>query len=211
MNANNFFRNAQGRQEERGSAAQSLSLQLLDSTSAVRSFSRFGPFALEQGKDKLFFYWNEEWYEQVAPEAARNIRVPTAAERNGDFSQTTDANGNRITIRQLPLTGQRSFPATSFRRAMVRPRAGHPQRVPPAERDAAIRPSTTPRPFPPSTRAARITSASTGTSPTARASWPATRTTPRSGCSPTAVSRATSTSRSRRSRSRARGETACSR
>ena len=39
------------------------------------------------------------------PPTPRNIRVPTEAERGGDFSQTRDGNGRPIVIRD-PLTGQ---------------------------------------------------------------------------------------------------------
>lgn len=51
------------------------------------------------GRDKLFFYFNQEYYQQLIPNVARNIRVPTAAERSGDFSNTTDGTGARIFIR----------------------------------------------------------------------------------------------------------------
>src|SRR5262245_30994576 len=49
-------------------------------------------------KEKLFFFWSQEWQEQLVPQNARQSRVPTAAEVNGDFSQTRDFNGNPITI-----------------------------------------------------------------------------------------------------------------
>ena len=39
-----------------------------------------------RGKDRLFFFFSQEWYRQLVPEAARNVRVPTAAERAGNFS-----------------------------------------------------------------------------------------------------------------------------
>ena len=36
-------------------------------------------------KDKLFFFWSEEFQEQLAPNTVRNIQVPTALESKGDF------------------------------------------------------------------------------------------------------------------------------
>ncbi|MCV5111555.1 hypothetical protein OFM52_30330, partial [Escherichia coli] len=61
-------------------------------------FGEGGP-ALWSGKNKLFFFWNQEFYRQLVPNSARLIRVPTQAERNGDFSQTTDGNGQPIVVR----------------------------------------------------------------------------------------------------------------
>ncbi|MEM4303428.1 MAG: acyl-CoA dehydrogenase family protein, partial [Candidatus Caldarchaeum sp.] len=93
---NNFFRNAQGRRAD-GTEIQPRNLYRYNSA----GYDIGGPvsfFGFNKNKDKLFFYWNQEWYEQLAPEGARNIRVPTLAEREGDFSQTVDGNGNRVTI-----------------------------------------------------------------------------------------------------------------
>ncbi|HVW83274.1 MAG TPA: carboxypeptidase-like regulatory domain-containing protein, partial [Bryobacteraceae bacterium] len=67
------------------------------------------PHLLEKTKNKLFFFWSEEWQEQLAPQSAKNITVPTALERKGDFSQSVDNNGKPLTIRdpltQAPLPG----------------------------------------------------------------------------------------------------------
>ncbi len=45
-------------------------------------------------KDKAFFYFGEEFQEQLNPQGLRNVRVPTPLERTGDFSQSLDNNGN---------------------------------------------------------------------------------------------------------------------
>ena len=51
------------------------------------------------GKNKLFFFFSQEYYRQLVPQAASvNILVPTAAERNGDFSKTVDGSGKAMTI-----------------------------------------------------------------------------------------------------------------
>jgi hypothetical protein len=58
------------------------------------------------GARRLFFFAAQEYYQQQTPATSpTNIRVPTAAERAGDFSQTRDVNGNLIAIRD-PATGQ---------------------------------------------------------------------------------------------------------
>jgi hypothetical protein len=104
LNANNYFRNAQG-QTPQGVEVQPRNLYRYNNVGydiggpIYLPEKIFGPIGgFNKDKDKLFFYWNQEWYEQLAPEGARNIRVPTLAERNGDFSQTVDGNGNPITV-----------------------------------------------------------------------------------------------------------------
>jgi hypothetical protein len=106
LNANNYFRNAQQLEASRNNGKSARSLYRYNSAGYDIGGPIYLPFlGFNKNKDKLFFYWNQEWYEQLAPEGARNIRVPTAAERNGDFSQTTDGNGNKIYIRDPLLSG----------------------------------------------------------------------------------------------------------
>jgi hypothetical protein len=67
------------------------------------------PKLMPQTKNKLFFFFSEEWQEQLAPNTARNVQVPTALERIGNFSQSTNSSGKPIVIRdpytQQPLPG----------------------------------------------------------------------------------------------------------
>lgn len=88
LNANNFFNNLRG---------------------APRNLYRFnnggydvgGPVLLPRigsggpavwsGKDRLFFFFSQEFYRQLVPEVARNIRVPTTAERAGNFGALPSA------------------------------------------------------------------------------------------------------------------------
>lgn len=52
------------------------------------------PHVFEKLKDKAFFFVGQEYQNQLNPQALRNVRVPTALERRGDFSQSLDNSGN---------------------------------------------------------------------------------------------------------------------
>lgn len=60
----------------------------------------FIPKLLPHLRQRLFFFWSEEWQEQLAPTAVKNVEVPTALERQGNFSQSLDKNGKPLTIYQ---------------------------------------------------------------------------------------------------------------
>jgi hypothetical protein len=111
FNANSFLNNANGFKPGQPGVLQN-----------PRNFYRYnqqgynigGPVLLPKKalKDKLFFFFSQEWQEQLVPQNARQSRVPTALEAAGDFSQTRDFNGNPITIRD-PRTGQ-PFPGNKI-------------------------------------------------------------------------------------------------
>ena len=108
LNADTFFNNARG-----GSAA-----------GFPRPLYRYnfygwdigGPVIIPKvinGRNKLFFFISQEYYRQLVPQAASvNIRVPTAAERSGDFSGSLDGSGKAIVITD-PTTGA-PFPSNSI-------------------------------------------------------------------------------------------------
>jgi hypothetical protein len=53
------------------------------------------PGLFNKSKKKLFFFWNQEFAHRFNPAAGpTNVRVPTALERQGDFSQSRDNSGN---------------------------------------------------------------------------------------------------------------------
>jgi hypothetical protein len=54
---------------------------------------------LLRSRQKLFFFWSEEFQRQLRPQAVKQITVPTDLERKGDFSKSVDQNGNSFTIR----------------------------------------------------------------------------------------------------------------
>jgi hypothetical protein len=87
MNANSYFNDLRGGQ----------------GPSYSRPLYRYNFYGWDFGgpirKNKLFFFASQEFYRQLVPQAtSQNIRVPTALERTGDFSQTVDGSGKAITI-----------------------------------------------------------------------------------------------------------------
>ncbi len=59
-------------------------------------------------KDKMFFFWSQEFVRRQNFAATTFVTTPTAIERQGDFSNTRDVNGALIAIKD-PNTGA-SFP-----------------------------------------------------------------------------------------------------
>jgi len=49
-------------------------------------------------KDKLFFFWSQEFYRQLVPGGTTTFYTPTELERQGDFSQSTDGAGRPVVI-----------------------------------------------------------------------------------------------------------------
>lgn len=62
-------------------------------------------------KDKLFFFWSNEFYQQLVPLSIAQYRTPTDLERQGDFSQSFNSDGSPLTIyvpgTQTPFTGNK--------------------------------------------------------------------------------------------------------
>jgi hypothetical protein len=57
------------------------------------------PGGFNSGRNKLFFFVNQEWQKRVlAQTTPQRVRVPTELERQGNFSQTRDNAGNLATI-----------------------------------------------------------------------------------------------------------------
>jgi hypothetical protein len=62
-------------------------------------------------RNKLFFFWSQDWLERTDPGGLNERRMPTQLERAGDFSQTRDLNGSLIFIRDPNLAGNCSSTA----------------------------------------------------------------------------------------------------
>jgi hypothetical protein len=56
-------------------------------------------------EDKLFFFWSQEYQRQLRPQGRRDVTLPTALERQGDFSQSVDRNGAKVFIKDPLKSG----------------------------------------------------------------------------------------------------------
>ncbi len=63
-------------------------------------YSIGGPIGKPGGNNKLFFFYSQEFSPRTAGNNVVRYRMPTALERAGDFSQTTDNNGNPYPVHQ---------------------------------------------------------------------------------------------------------------
>ena len=65
----------------------------------------FVPSHFNESRSKLFFFWSQEFQKQLRPNTLRRIKLPTALERQGDFSQSVDNNGNPFPFIRDSSTG----------------------------------------------------------------------------------------------------------
>src|SRR5262245_36768641 len=96
FNANNFFSNRQGNKRGR---------YRFNTIGGNVGGPIYIPGKFNRDRQKLFFFFSQEYLPNQTPNGPRNYTVPTALERAGDFSQTFDKNGKLITIRDWK-TGQ---------------------------------------------------------------------------------------------------------
>lgn len=61
--------------------------------------------SFNKNKDKLFFFWSQEYLPRIYPTRQGTITYPTALERAGNFSQSLDTNGRLIPVRDPQKTG----------------------------------------------------------------------------------------------------------
>src|SRR5581483_4211416 len=94
FNANNFFNNQEG-------------LERPAYRYNIANYTVSGPVILphfNHDRSKLFFFFSQEFQRQLQAFGTTTVRVPTALERAGNFSQTYDVNAKLITVRD-PLNG----------------------------------------------------------------------------------------------------------
>lgn len=65
-------------------------------------FSIGGPIGAPGGNNKFFFFYAQEFQPRTGGDTVVRFRVPTALERAGDFSQSTDNNGNLFNLIRDP-------------------------------------------------------------------------------------------------------------
>ncbi len=106
LNSNNWINNAQPQ-------ANGLARQRQLYRYNYVGFSVGGPVAIpgkwEKFREKLFFFANMEWQNQLSPNSLRNVTVPSLLERTGNFSQTQDGSGKLVSI-QDPANAKAPFP-----------------------------------------------------------------------------------------------------
>jgi hypothetical protein len=107
MNANSFVNNASPVLVNGQSAAQFPIYRYMTLGYNIGG-PIFIPGVFNRDRQKLFFFISQEWNRQITPNTPRQITVPTALERQGNFSQTRDASGTLVPIID-PTTGQQ-FP-----------------------------------------------------------------------------------------------------
>ncbi|MDQ6678733.1 MAG: Plug and carboxypeptidase regulatory-like domain-containing protein, partial [Acidobacteriota bacterium] len=98
LNANDYFNNIAGRPRT-------------PYRYNIASYSVGGPVVLPKlmrGKHRLFFFFNQEFQRQVVQYGTKTVTVPTALERQGNFSQSYNTNCSPITLKD-PLNGQKQF------------------------------------------------------------------------------------------------------
>src|SRR5581483_8136139 len=66
----------------------------------------FVPKLETRTRNKVFFFFSQEWQRQLSPNTPKNVLVPTALERKGDFSQSVNNLNQKLTFINDPLTGQ---------------------------------------------------------------------------------------------------------
>ena len=81
----------------------------------------FWPGRFNRDKNKLFFFTGQEYVPVNGPNGGlTNLTMPTAAQRNGDFSQTTNPDGTLIPILD-PLSNHTPFPGNIVPKSRINP------------------------------------------------------------------------------------------
>jgi hypothetical protein len=100
LNANDFFSNQAGR-------------PIPEYRYNIFNYLIGGPVILPKMhslRNKLFFFFNQEWQRQVQNYGVKEVTVPTALERQGNFSQSYNSNGSAVIHVNDPLNGKAQFP-----------------------------------------------------------------------------------------------------
>ena len=88
--ANTFFNN------QRGIERQPYRYNIFSYTASGPVYI---PGKFNRSREKLFFFWSQEFQRQKVGYGSETVRVPTELERAGDFSQSVDLNNRLIPVR----------------------------------------------------------------------------------------------------------------
>jgi hypothetical protein len=112
LNANDYFSNRAGAARAR---------YRYNTINASFGGPIFGPGPFHSLRDKLFFFFSEDYEPNSTPNGVRYYTMPTALERTGDFSQSVNSSGQLYTVLD-PITGQpfagNKVPASRINTAM---------------------------------------------------------------------------------------------
>ncbi|MCC6363428.1 MAG: carboxypeptidase regulatory-like domain-containing protein [Bryobacterales bacterium] len=100
LNANDFFNNRLGRPRP---------LYRFDTWNYQIGGPVYIPGKFNRNRDKLFFFWSQEFWPLTTPVPLAQRTTPTELERRGDFSRSIDVNNALIVVRD-PYNGNSPFP-----------------------------------------------------------------------------------------------------
>ncbi len=109
MNANTFVNNATPVPNNNGIPAAPFPIYRYKTFGYDVGGPIYIPGKFNTSKQKLFFFLSHEFNRQTTPNAAKQLTVPTALERTGNFSLTKDASGTPVPIYD-PLTRSATNP-----------------------------------------------------------------------------------------------------
>lgn len=78
------------------------------------------PGNFNRNRDKLFFFFAQEFQRQLVPNDLRSVTVPTELERRGDFSQSREGDGSSVRIFD-PLNNKSPFPGNVIPQSRLHP------------------------------------------------------------------------------------------
>jgi outer membrane receptor protein involved in Fe transport len=97
LNANTWLNNARGLPKQKINQSD-------------EGYTLGGPIGRPNSGSRFFFFVNQEWQQVLTANNETRVRVPTALERSGDFSQTLDNAGRLYNLIRDPLS---AFPCTA--------------------------------------------------------------------------------------------------
>ncbi len=111
LNANDFFNNRLGRPRPR---------YRFDTWNYQIGGPAYLPGKFNRNKDKLFFFWSQEFWPLSVPTGLTQRTTPTDLERHGDFSRSIDVNSAPIVVRD-PASGRTPFPGNVIPASRIDP------------------------------------------------------------------------------------------
>jgi hypothetical protein len=109
FNANNFFNNRLGLPKP---------VYRFNTWNYSLGGPAYIPGKLNRNRDRLFFFWSQEFWPRRSARPTAQVTVPTEIERAGDFSQSLDLNSRVVTVRD-PSANNTPFPGNKVPAARI--------------------------------------------------------------------------------------------